>query len=261
MRNRTATAKWTPCSSTIELREKCPAAYAETPHADVSNRYVFVSTLKIVQALLGLGWRLFECATVNGGTGFHAIKFFHPDFKTQSGDQLQIILMNSHDRSRRFSLHVGVFRFVCTNGLVVPTLNLGEFKRQHLNFDPIDLLAELLDHIKTVEQTGRLIRRMEEKILLKNDARKLAYECLVARLGEEKAAKVDLDRILQPVRPEDKKEDLYTTFNVVQERVLLGDFYYENERGKQVKARAIKSFKTNFTLNSAMMEAALAYVN
>ena len=40
------------------------------------------------------------------------------------------------------------------------------------------------------------------------------------------SVQVDLDALLEPTRDEDKGTDLWTIFNVVQEKILNGDFNY-----------------------------------
>jgi hypothetical protein len=68
----------------------------------------------------------------------------------------------------------------------------------------------------------------------------------------------DLEDILNPVRREDYGNDLWSVFNVVQEKIMDGGFQYSS--GNKVrKARKIKNFKQDIDLNSKLFDLALQY--
>ena len=69
---------------------------------------------------------------------------------------------------------------------------------------------------------------------------------------------INLDDFLKPVRPEDKGKDLWSVFNVVQEKLIEGDFDYRSA-GKARKAREIKNFKQDMKINKDLYELALDY--
>jgi len=75
-----------------------------------------------------------------------------------------------------------------------------------------------------------------------------------------KRIKIDVMQLLQPVRNEDKGKDLWSIFNVVQEKVIEGDFEYR-AAGKARKARKIKNFKQDIKVNSKLFKLALDYVS
>ena len=72
--------------------------------------------------------------------------------------------------------------------------------------------------------------------------------------------KVDLDDLLAPTRKEDMGNDVWSVFNVVQEKLIEGDFEYIS--GTKVrKARKVKNFKQDQKINKELFELALEYVN
>ena len=75
-----------------------------------------------------------------------------------------------------------------------------------------------------------------------------------------KRIKVDINEILKPVRKEDAGKDLWSIFNVVQEKVIEGDFVYA-VGSKIRKARKIKSFKQDQKVNKELFALALEYAN
>ena len=69
----------------------------------------------------------------------------------------------------------------------------------------------------------------------------------------------DIDDLLKPVRKEDKGSDLWSVFNVVQEKIIDGDFDY-TIGSKFRKARQIKNFKQDIKLNQELFALASEYV-
>jgi hypothetical protein len=62
--------------------------------------------------------------------------------------------------------------------------------------------------------------------------------------------------ILTPFRPEDEGNDLWTTFNVIQEKMMRGGFSYKSQRGRTTKLRGIQSIQASNRLNTKLWEAA-----
>jgi hypothetical protein len=70
--------------------------------------------------------------------------------------------------------------------------------------------------------------------------------------------KIDLKELVAPVRKEDAGTDLWSVFNVVQEKIITGDFDYR-AGNKARKAREIKNFKQDMKINKELFEVALSY--
>ena len=110
----------------------------------------------------------------------------------------------------------------------------------------------------TVESMNKMIdTKMSQEAILD-----FAKDMLAVRFPEEELNRItiDMDDFVTPVRDEDKGNDLWSVFNVVQEKIIEGDFEYI--AGTKVrKARQIKNFKQDMDLNSKMFDVALEYVN
>ena len=65
---------------------------------------------------------------------------------------------------------------------------------------------------------------------------------------------------LTPVRKEDSGSDLWSVFNLVQEKVITGDFDY-TVGTKHRKAREIKNFKQDMLINKELFNVALEYAS
>ena len=55
-------------------------------------------------------------------------------------------MTNSHDGRNAFSLHAGLFRLVCSNGLVVADQTFGQIKIKHQWYD-LDQVKEVTDEV------------------------------------------------------------------------------------------------------------------
>ena len=127
-----------------QLKEACPLAFAQAPtNPDVSKKYLFVNTETIVDDLDKLGWKPVQAAQRKGrgnNTIFskHMVAFQNPDIKIKGkdGDDSfpRIIMTNSHDGMQAFKFSVGIFRLVCSNGLVVADEQFSDFKIKHKGY-------------------------------------------------------------------------------------------------------------------------------
>ena len=65
--------------------------------------------------------------------------------------------------------------------------------------------------------------------------------------------------LLEPTRPEDKGSDLWSVFNVIQEKILDGNFNYIS--GNKVrKARKVKNFKQDIEINQKLFAMAAEFI-
>jgi len=68
-----------------------------------------------------------------------------------------------------------------------------------------------------------------------------------------------LDKLLEPTRPEDKGTDLWSVFNVIQEKIIDGDFTYMI--GTRIrKARKVKNFKQDMEINQKLFATAAEFM-
>jgi hypothetical protein len=69
-----------------------------------------------------------------------------------------------------------------------------------------------------------------------------------------------IEDILEPKRDEDKGDDLWRVFNVVQEKITQGDFHAALTGAKVRKVRKIKSFEKDLKVNKELFKLATALV-
>ena len=262
-----------------QLREECPLAFAkEATNPDVSKKYLFVNTETIIDDLDKLGWKPVQAAQRKGrgkSTIFskHMIAFQNPDLKIKGkdGDDSfpRIIMTNSHDGMQAFKFSVGIFRLVCSNGLVVADEQFNEFKIKHKGYTFDELRGVVNQAVADLPNKVEVLNQMKQRVLTQDEKNKLALDAMLIRAGikpgSKEAKKFNYDDetiidILDPKRDEDKGDDLWRVFNVVQEKITQGDFHAALTGAKVRKVRKIKSFEKDLKVNKELFKLATALV-
>ena len=258
-----------------QLKDACPLAFVNEPtNPKVSRKYLFVNTETIVDDLDKLGWKPVQAAqrkSRGNGTIFskHMVAFQNPTIKItgKDGDDSfpRIIMTNSHDGMQAFKFSVGIYRLVCSNGLVVADEEFSDFKIKHKGYT-FDELREVVNQaVADLPNKVQVLNDMKSKILTQEQKNKLALDAMLVRAGikpgSEKAKKFvyddeTIEDILEPKRDEDKGNDLWKVFNVVQEKVTQGEFSAALKGAKVRKVRKIKSFEKDLKVNKELFQLA-----
>jgi len=168
-----------------------------------------------------------------------------------TGQQVpEIILLNSHDGSSSYQMLPGLFRGVCTNGLVCGQ-SFGEVRVPHRGNvveKVIEGAYEVLGIFDRVEDK----REAMQSLLLPPPAQHaLAKAALTYRFGEEHQPVTEA-QALSPRRWQDEQNDLWTVFNRLQENLSKGGLAGRSAQGKRSHTRAVNSIDSNIKLNRAL---------
>ena len=235
----------------------------------ITDRYVHVPTEKVIEDVMKLGWTPINAYRVASrgqrtGTGRHMVKFVNYDFMQEGKTEYpELLLTNSHDGTTAFKLDVGIFRLVCSNGMVVKSQDFGSMKVRHYGYDfetikgaVNDLVEQIPDYLKQVED-------MKEQKLEREQMLEFARQAAMLRMtkvNEEAIDKVvDVESFLSVERKEDEGNGLCEVFNRLQEKVVNGKFNYALGK-KERKARPVKGFKSQVKLNQDLWELASSYL-
>ena len=256
-----------------QIRNSAPLIFAEAPtNPDVSNKYLFVNTETIIDDLEKLGWLPVQAAQRKArkkeGTIFskHMVAFQNPDIKITSkdGDDAypRILLTNSHDGMQAFKFSVGIFRLVCSNGLVVADEKFSDFKIKHKGYTFEELRNVVRQAVEDLPNRVQVMNDMKNRILTEEEKRKMALDAMLIRAGVNTLQYDDetIDEILEPKRSQDEGDDLWRVFNVIQEKITQGDFHAALTGAKVRKVRKIKSFEKDMKVNKELFKLATALV-
>ena len=159
-----------------QIKNSAPLIFAEQPtNPDVSNKYLFVNTETIIDDLEKLGWLPVQAAQRKSrkseGTIFskHMVAFQNPEIKitSQDGDDAypRILLTNSHDGMQAFKFSVGIFRLVCSNGLVVADEQFSDFKIKHKGYTFGELRKVVKQAVEDLPNRVQVMNDMKNRIL------------------------------------------------------------------------------------------------
>jgi hypothetical protein len=253
-----------------EIKSKAPSVFTSTAAQGVSEKYTHIPTSNVIEDMDLLGWKVVDAKEVKArkGIGFqkHLLVFRNDDvvINGADGDTVypQILLTNSHDGKNSFTFTAGLFRMICENGLVVSTEQFEDVKMRHMGYTFEELQEQIKGMVERLPLTVESMNKMKQIEMSQDAAIEFARKAVATRFNENEIENisVDINTLLAPTRKEDEGNDLWSVFNVVQEKILEGDFNYTF--GVKVrKARKIKNFSQDLKINKELFNLALEYAN
>ena len=251
---------------------KVPSVGAEAPAECVSKHYSFLPSKRIVEDMSTLGWDLINVKGIKSGFknehrrghGRHFLIFQNAEIKITKEDTTeaipQIIVENNSMGTGRLRIHIGIFRLVCENGLVIAEQSLGEYKMRHMKYTYEDL-QELVNRIVTdLPIAVAKINNFTTKELTEAEMKQFAIESMKVRLGGDRVAtNEEIAELLKPRREADKGNDLWKVFNRVQESLMRGGRMFIDSTGKMRKMKATTNIMVEAEMNKKLWEVAETY--
>lgn len=245
----------TPLSNDVIARY-APSVLATEPHETRGDRYAFIPTVEVLDGLRKEGFQPFEvrqtkCRDV-GKREFtrHMVRLRHADTISARGETPEIVLLNSHDGTSSYQLLAGIFRMVCSNGLIAGDV-CNDIRIRHTGNvigDVIEGSYRVLENIKLVSDRIDRYRSVElsvdEQVVFARDVEQL-------RWGQNSALYTP-EQLLCPRRFEDRKNDLWTVFNRTQENLLKGGLLSRSASGRYNRTRAVTSVNEDVKLNRGL---------
>ncbi len=258
-----------------QLKLCCPAAFASNAKASLSEKYSFISTENIIKILAQNNFLPFSAyqsgsrSTEKALTTKHLIKFRYGSDKTffpQLGGLIpEIILSTSHDGLSSFRFMGGIFRLVCTNGLVVSDGSCANYNIRHMGASEGDIIDAVFDVLDST--TKAMTKTSEMKLIELNQSQKFEFaeEAFQLRWDAKEAPDFSPARLLEPKRSYDRPNDLFTTFNTIQENLIRGGIrYYSKKPDGELDrntVRAVNSIDANLKINKGLWGLAEKYLN
>jgi len=254
-----------------QIKERAKSVFTDKAGPSTSEKFTHIPTHKVIEDMEQLGWGVVDAkevkARAKNSIGFqkHLVVFRNPDvvINGADGDTVfpQILLTNSNDGKNAFTFTAGLFRMVCENGLVVSTQEFENVKMRHMGYTFEELQKQIRAMVEQLPLTVESMNKMKQIQLDEEQAKAFAKKALTTRFEEDQVEAMDfnLDELLEPTRPEDKGNDLWSVFNVIQEKILSGDFTYMS--GARIrKARKVKNFKQDLDINQKLFAMAAEFI-
>jgi hypothetical protein len=216
-------------------------------HPELSAKYKLMSTQTLVDRFVNEGFELRSVSKARSPFQKHLARLLVPAHIAERFGELaslgsirpEILIQNSYDGSSSLSIQLGLFRLVCSNGLVVGSTFSKESVR-HIGDSFYDNVIDA--SYKILGQTERLgdsVRAMAGRVMTNEEIAELAFEGLKLRAPKSLAVSTNPEtRLLNPldqargheiaeimagriagniVRHADFKPTLWNAYNRVQE--------------------------------------------
>lgn len=252
-----------------QIRQIAPSVYTENAAHGTSEKYTHIPTHRVVNDMELLGWDVIDAKEIkarrNVGFQKHLLVFRNPEIVINGADgdivYPQILLTNSHDGKNAFTFTAGLFRMVCENGLVICSKEFENLKIRHYGYDFKELQKVVNTMVESLPLTVDSMNKFKKKKLQKKQIEEFAKKAAEIRFGAEQLQNITINyaSLITPTRTEDSGDDLWSVFNVVQEKLTHGMFEYISGT-KLRKARKIKNFKQDIDLNAKLYDLAMTYV-
>jgi len=245
-----------------QLLQQAPALFTQEAHSEVSDKYHFVSTIDVIDEIKSFNWypTSVQQSSVKDddkeGYQRHLVRFRHfDDLLNPRDNAVELLLFNSHDRTTAFSISVGIYRFVCSNGLVIADSVFASYKIKHIG-DRYTDIATAIDKITSFKpQLQQKIDIFESITLSQAEQESFARSSILLRF--DRHLQVDYQDLLIPHRDADTKDDLYTTLNIIQENLLRGNISgVNNTTGRKFTSREITSISKDVDVNQGLWDIA-----
>ncbi|ECL0730501.1 DUF945 domain-containing protein [Salmonella enterica] len=238
-----------------ELMQYTPSVFGEDKHTSRSEKYTYIPTITLLENLRREGFEpFFACQSRVRDPGRrdytkHMLRLRRAGQIT--GQQVpEIIILNSHSGESSFQLLPGMWRQVCANGLVCGQ-SFGEIRVPHRGDIAGKVIEGAYDVLGVFDRVEEKREAMQSLLLPPPAQQALAKAALTYRFGEEHQP-VAATQILTPRRYEDRKDDLWSVFNRIQENLSKGGLPGRTAKGKRTHTRAVNGIDGDVRLNRAL---------
>jgi hypothetical protein len=244
------------------VRAQAPAVFAESASEAVGSRYTFIPTSRVLTALMNAGFvpveaRQTRTRRANPMHALHAVRLRRRYETIALRDSVpEVMLWNNHSGGAAYQLRMGLFRAVCTNGLVV---SKGAFPTVYVAHrgDVVDqVVTGALQVSERFDHMAAQVERMEARQLTRDEQLRFAERALEFRFPDIAKSGMQPSQLLTVRRPEDLADDLYTVMNRVQEHLIRGGLSRRAADGRLTRVRRVTSLKRDVEVNSRLWDLA-----
>jgi len=257
-----------------EMRARLPAIFAQDPHHSRSDRYIYVSTEHMLDELMKQEFVPVEARvsrsrdTDRQSHTKHMVRLRHRGDMVTGGERrvggtsFEVILRNAHDGTSSYQFMAGLLRLICLNGAVVSDGTVSSVKVMHSG-NRERQIGQIIEGAHTVlDQGPKVIEKVCEwqQIELKRDEQiAFAESARTIRFGDADGrveTPITADMLLNARRYDDRGNDLWRTFNRVQENIIRGGLVAygrdANNRRRRTTTREVRSIDGDVRLNKAL---------
>lgn len=237
---------------------------------NVSEAYKVIQSQDLISALEAKGFKTEQVIKTRvkkaekQGFQKHMIRMSHEKlaFRNVNDSRPEVVIVNSYDGSTSLQFKLGIFRLICSNGLVVGN-NILDYRIRHVG-EVTSKIADTLDIVASkLSMVDLQITQMKET-KLNLEAQQNIIQAGLEALDFKQDRSIDLKSLLTTRRIEDAEENVWTFYNKIQENLIRFGIRYSttNEFGRTIfnRTRPVKAIDRQVKINQALYNAALESV-
>jgi hypothetical protein len=244
-----------------DIRHRAPAVFAESADERTSPNYTFIPTERVLRGLMQAGFVPVQARQARARHGLaharHLIRLRRRFETVHLKDAVpEVVFLNSHDGTSAYQIRVGIFRVVCTNGLIVSAGAFPSVRVAHRGDVVEEVVTSALEMSERFVVLADQVKRMESRLLSKVEQVAFAERALAIRFPEPQACGIEPVQLLGCRRVEDLGEDLWSVLNRCQENLLRGGLSRLVTDGRRSRMRRITSIREDVRINSGLWDLA-----
>ncbi|HCT4373344.1 TPA: DUF945 domain-containing protein [Pseudomonas aeruginosa] len=241
-----------------QIHRVAPSIFAEAPHESRSQRYAYIPTATVLTELRKEGFQPFMVTQTRtrheDRRDFtkHMIRLRHASQINARDEANEIILLNSHDGTSSYQMLAGMFRFVCSNGLVCGD-TVADVRVPHKGDVAGQVIEGAYQVLHGFDRALESRESMQAITLEEGEAEVFARAALSLKYDDpDKPAPITESQILMPRRFDDHRPDLWSVFNRTQENLTKGGLHGRSANGRRQQTRPVQGIDSDIRLNRAL---------
>ncbi len=241
-----------------QIRTVAPSIFADAPHESRSQRYSYIPTAAVLTELRKEGFQPFmvtQTRVRDEGKREHTKHMLRLRHASQinGAEANEIVLLNSHDGTSSYQMLAGMFRFVCSNGLVCGD-TVADVRVPHKGDVAGSVIEGAYEVLRGFDRVKDSRDAMRAITLHDAEAEVFARAALALKYDptDNKPAPITESQILMPRRFEDRRPDLWSVFNRAQENLTKGGLSGRSANGRRQQTRPVQGIDSDVRLNRAL---------
>lgn len=231
----------------------------DTKLETLSEKYKLVPTKSIAEQFYAMGFIKEDYQAVRvrkkskEGYQKHIVRLSNPTLLSSAHNdvKLQLVVTNSHDGLSAFKIQLGIYRLVCSNGLMVGrTFESIALRHTGNVIEQVEKSIERM--VAQVNKLDAAITLMKQKTLTPEQTTQFVARAIALRYPDKSINDVELTIR----RDEDKENNVFTLYNRIQEDLVRGGNEVRNNQNRFRRARNVTSIDKLTKLNEGLFDLA-----
>jgi hypothetical protein len=239
-----------------QIRRVAPSIFADAPHESRSERYAYIPTAAVLAELRKEGFQPFmvpdpRARRRQARHTKHMLRLRHAS-QINGAEANEIVLLNSHDGTSSYQMLAGMFRFVCSNGLVCGD-TVADVRVPHKGDVAGHVIEGAYEVLRGFDRVKESRDAMRAITLDEGESEVFARAALALKYDDpDKPAPITESQILMPRRFDDRRPDLWSVFNRTQENLTKGGLHGRSANGRRQQTRPVQGIDSDVRLNRAL---------